>query len=162
MVGVPPAPETVALPQTGGCACGRLRYALTAAPLLAYACHCHACQTRSGAAFSLTLVARSEAFEVTGETEVRRTTTHTGREVDQTWCPACRVHVFSHAPVAPDYLSLKAGTLDDAGWVVPIAQTWVESAIPWAVMPGMRQVDWADFDFTALGEDWRAVAPRFA
>ena len=59
-------------------------------------------------------------------------------------------------------MSLKAGTLDDAGWVVPIAQTWVESAIPWALIPGVRHVDWADFDFAALGQDWQASAPRFA
>ena len=59
-------------------------------------------------------------------------------------------------------MSLKAGTLDDAGWVVPIVQTWVETAIPWAVIPGVRQVDWADFDFVALGQDWQASAPRFA
>ncbi len=153
--------ETVALPQPGGCACGALRYALSAPPLLAYACHCHGCQTRSGAAFSLTLVARSADFEPTGEADVRRREISGGRVVEQMTCPACGVHVWSRRPDAADFMSLKAGTLDDAGWVVPIAQTWVESAIPWAVIPGVRQVDWADFDFVALGQDWQASAPAF-
>lgn len=153
--------EVVALPQTGGCACGAVRFALSAAPLLAYACHCHGCQTRSGAAFSLTLVARSADFAATGPVEVRRREITGGRIVEQRVCPDCGVHVWSSRPDAADFMSLKAGTLDDAGWVAPIAQTWVESAIPWAVIPGVRHVDWGDFDFVALGAEWQASAPRF-
>lgn len=45
--------EVVGLPQRGGCLCGAVRYGLGAAPLLAYACHCHDRQTRSGSAFAL-------------------------------------------------------------------------------------------------------------
>jgi hypothetical protein len=51
--------------------------------------------------------------------------------------------------------------LDDASWVVPIAQTWVESAMPWAVLQGVRVVAWKDFDDAALGRDWAATAPQF-
>lgn len=154
--------ETVALPQAGGCLCGAVRYRLTAAPLLAYACHCHDCQTRSGAAFSLTLVVRTADVAVDGSAEIVRRTNRSGREIEDSVCPACRTPTLSRAPVAPEYMSLRAGTLDDASWVVPIAQTWVESAIPWAVIPGVRKVDWPAFDFVALGRDWAASAPRFA
>jgi hypothetical protein len=45
--------------------------------------------------------------------------------------------------------------------VVPIAQTFVESAIGWAVIPGVRAVSWDDFDYVALGQEWRAGAPAF-
>jgi hypothetical protein len=153
--------EVVRLPLAGGCVCGGLRYRLTAAPLLAYACHCHDCQKRSGAAFGLTLVVRSADLSLTGEPEVLRMATPSGREIDHSVCPHCRFRVFARAPVAPEYASLRAGTLDDAGWVRPIAQTWVESAIPWAVIPGVRHVAPAAFDFFELGREWRANAPRF-
>lgn len=161
MSGPPQAPDVVPLPQPGGCLCGAIRFRLTAAPLLAYACHCHDCQTRSGAAFSLTLVVGSAALEIEGQPEVRRRVSSSGREVDGYWCAQCRVQLLGRAPVAPDYSSVRAGTLDDASWVVPISQAFVESAIPWAVIPGVRQLAWRDFDFAAEGELWRRTAPRF-
>ena len=150
------------LPQTGGCLCGGLRYALAASPLLAYACHCHDCQTRSGSAFTLTLVLRAGDLAVSGAVETQARPTRSGRVVEHSQCPSCRVPVFSRAPVAPDYMSLRAGTLDDAGWVVPIVQCCVESAMPWAVIPGVRSVAWADFDYAALGREWLASAPTFS
>jgi len=151
----------IALPQPGGCLCGAVRYRLTAAPLLAYVCHCHDCQTRTGSAFSLTLVVRSADVVVSGAAEIARRTTRSGRQVEDSVCPNCRVPLLSRAPVAPDYMSVRVGTLDEAGWVRPVAQTFVESAIPWAVIPGVRAVPWAEFDYVALGRDWQATAPRF-
>jgi hypothetical protein len=32
------------LPQTGGCQCGKVRYAITEEPQSVYTCHCTACQ----------------------------------------------------------------------------------------------------------------------
>ena len=151
----------VTLPQVGGCPCGAVRYRLSAAPLLAFACHCHDCQKRSGAAFSLTLVIRTADFAVTGPVEFLRRATRAGREIEHGCCAACRAPLFAHALAAPDFMSLRAGCLDDAGWVRPIAQTFVESAIPWAVIPGVRAVPWRDFDYVALGRQWAATAPRF-
>lgn len=154
-------PRTVDLPQRGGCLCGGLRYVLTAAPLLAYACHCHDCQTRSGAAFTLTLVIRSVDLETTGAAAAHERATLSGRVVEHSACPVCRTPVWSRAPVAPDYMSLRAGTLDDASWVRPIAQSFVESAIPWAVIPDVPAVPWEAFDFVALGHAWTASGPAF-
>jgi hypothetical protein len=152
---------TVFLPQSGGCLCGALRYALNARPLLAYACHCHDCQTRSGAAFTLTLVIRTLDLSITGAAVVGQRATRSGRVVENSYCVDCRTPVFSRAPVAPDYMSLRAGTLDDASWVLPVAQSFVESAIPWAVIPNVRAVSWDEFDFVALGQEWVAGAPEF-
>lgn len=63
---------------------------------------------------------------------------------------------------APDYTTLLAGALDDASWVRPIAQTFVESAIPWAVIAGVQAVPWSEFDYVELGRQWTASAPQFA
>lgn len=152
----------VGLPQAGGCLCGAVRYALTAAPLLAYACHCHGCQTRSGAAFTLTLVARSADVEVTGPMAFTDRATPSGRQVEHGACGLCGTALIARARVAADYVSLRAGTLDDAGWVRPVVQTCVESAIPWAVIAGVPTLSWSEFDFEAAGRAWVAQAPRFA
>ena len=58
-------------------------------------------------------------------------------------------------------MSLRAGTLDDASWVSPVVQIWVESAIPWAVIPGVRSEPPETFDFVRLGREWARTAPRF-
>jgi hypothetical protein len=153
--------DVVPLPQSGGCLCGAVRYQLTGAPLLAYACHCHDCQTRSGAAFTLTLVVRSADVALAGPLDLLSRVSRSGREIDQGFCPHCRIKLFATAPVAPEYMSLPAGALDDASWVRPIAQTFVKSALPWAIIPGVRQMTWDEFDFVAQGQQWMATAPRF-
>jgi hypothetical protein len=155
--------EVVGLPQRGGCLCGAVRYSLGASPLLAYACHCHDCQTRSGSAFALILVLRSADLTITGPIEMAPVSTPSGRRIELILCPTCRIRILARDPHAADYASLRVGTLDDARWVVPIAQTWVESALPWAVIPGVRAIGPEEvFDFVALGQDWMASAPRFS
>lgn len=151
----------VTLPLSGGCVCRGVRYSLQAAPLLAFLCHCHDCQKRSGSAFTIPVIVRTADIAVTGEIETERLPTRSGREIDHTLCSRCRCRVLSKSVAAPEFLSLRAGTLDDASWVVPIAQTWVESAIPWGVIPGVRIVAWKDFDYAALGQEWRAATPQF-
>jgi hypothetical protein len=151
----------VTLPQCGGCFCGAVRFELRAAPLLVYACHCHDCQKRSGSAFTLTVVIRASDLTVAGTTEPSRTVSRSGREIEYIFCGVCRSRIVSRAIAAPDFATLRAGAFDDANWVVPIAQTWVESAIPWAVIPGVRSVPWSAFDFEALGREWAATAPEF-
>jgi hypothetical protein len=150
----------VTLPQPGGCACGAVRYALTGAPLLVYACHCHRCQSRSGAAFTLNMVIRSADIVLTGAV-AERDLARSDRRIRQSWCSACGVTLSAVALAAPDYATLPAGTLDDAGWVRPIAQTCVESAILWAVIPGVAALAWEDFDFVEQGRLWQARAPVF-
>jgi hypothetical protein len=151
----------VPLPQHGGCVCGETRYALNAAPLIAYACHCHDCQKRSGSAFALSLLVRSGDVSVTGDLEVIAMTAPSGRRVDHHVCPRCRFRLFGRGPASPDFTTLRAGTLDDTSWIAPIAQTWVDSALPWALIPGVRVVSPEAFDFLELGRAWAETAPRF-
>jgi hypothetical protein len=151
----------VRLPQSGGCACGAVRFDLTRPPLLAYACHCHDCQKRSGAAFALTLVIRTGDLQIVGETTTLRLPTPSGRELEHTLCPACATRLFVRALTALDYASLRAGALDDAAWVRPIAQVWTKSAIPWALIPDVAEVEPEEFDLIALAGLWQATAPRF-
>jgi hypothetical protein len=62
----------------------------------------------------------------------------------------------------PNFKGLRAGTLDDASWAIPIAQTFVRSAIPWTVIPGIKQVDPREFSYVDLSAEWRATAPVFS
>jgi hypothetical protein len=56
------------LPQTGACQCGALRYEVTQAPHMIYACHCTDCQRMTSSAFSMAIVLPADAFRlVAGE-----------------------------------------------------------------------------------------------
>jgi len=50
---------------------------------------------------------------------------------------------------------------EDNEVLVPIVHTWVESAISWAVIPGVRAFAWKDFDYASLAREWAATAPQF-
>jgi hypothetical protein len=152
----------VNLPLLGGCLCGAVRYSLSGAPVLVHVCHCHDCQSISGSAYSLTVLVPAAALAFTGPVETFTRTTARGREVRHTACAHCRAGLTSNDVARPDFTGLRAGTLDDAGWAVPIAQTFVSSAIPWAVIPGVEQVDPKDFSYVNLIAAWRATAPVFS
>lgn len=93
--------------------------------------------------------------------DLLRLPTRSGRQVEQNLCPTCRSRIYAQAAEARDFLSLRAGTFDQTDWIVPIAQTWTESALPWALIPGVPHLPQEDFDFVAMGRDWQARAPRF-
>lgn len=112
----------------GGCDCGDIRYAFSCEPLSCYACHCSDCQTRSGAAFSLSVVVPLNEINVTK-----------GKPLDYPantaavfkYCHRCGVHLWGVPYVAPDFATVRAGTLDDTSWLSPVAHIWTQSAQSW-------------------------------
>lgn len=152
----------VNLPLLGGCLCGAVRYSLNGAPILVHVCHCHDCQSASGSAYSLTVIVPTAALALTGPLESISRTTARGREVRYAACSKCRAGLTSNDAARLDFTGLRAGTLDDASWAVPIAQTFVQSAIPWAIIPGVEQVDPKDFSYVSMSAAWRATAPIFS
>lgn len=119
---------------TGGCQCGQVRYRVSGAPPTLWACHCGECQKQSGSAFGLSLPAPAAAFEPTGAMASWSRATASGRRTTCFYCPECgsRIHhVGSHRA---DWVTIKAGTLDDTSWLVPGAHIWVSRKQPWVVL----------------------------
>ena len=50
--------DTISLPAVGGCRCDRLRFTITAAPMLTSACHCRGCLFFCLVIFSPYIIAR--------------------------------------------------------------------------------------------------------
>ena len=55
----------VAVPLTGGCACGAIRYACTAAPMFTWKCHCRDCQRSTGGGAAVNVVFSASAVQFT-------------------------------------------------------------------------------------------------
>ncbi|MEO5806954.1 GFA family protein [Devosia sp.] len=119
-------------PVEGGCQCGQLRYRLKASPLGVYNCHCKDCQRFSGAAWSMSAVVRRGDFElIAGTSETYLNTADSGRQVAMHSCPKCHTRVWNEPLAATDIYVLRAGTLDDMDWAVPIGSIWTDSKAAW-------------------------------
>jgi hypothetical protein len=126
----------IALPATGGCACGAVRYEIREQPLTVYACHCTDCQVQSGSAFALSMVVRRAAIEVAaGETRAWRRRADSGRMMSCVFCPACGTRLWNEPDRAPEMAVLKPGTLDDARSLRPVGHIWTRSAQRWFEFP---------------------------
>jgi hypothetical protein len=147
---------TVRLPQTGGCQCGAIRYVIDAEPVTVYACHCRECQRQSGSAFGLSAIFPASAVRITrGPAAQWRRTTDSGRISTASLCGICGNRIMNSS--GGPFVSLKPGTLDDAGWIQAVGHIWTGSAQDWTA-PLRKGLDYAGqpADFTALGAAWAA------
>lgn len=154
----------------GGCDCGKVRYRLTAEPIVINACHCRACQRQTGSAFAINLLIEAEHVEPLGETPVaNEVTSPSGRGQAIHRCAECGTSVWGVYHAAGDGVRfVRGGTLDDPTLAVPRAHIWTESKAPWVAIPeGVPQ--FAQFyggrDIVAtFGEEnaarWRAALGR--
>jgi hypothetical protein len=127
------------LPQTGGCQCGAMRYEISEAPQLVYACHCRDCQRLTGSAFSLGLVVVEAAFRL-GGVEPRRLlrTADSGRVNTRLVCPQCGSWICGLP--RDGAVRVRAGTLDDTSWLRPTRHIWTRSKQPWVAIAAGDQV----------------------
>ena len=132
----------VKLPLVGGCACGALRYEVSAAPVMIYNCHCANCQKTSGSAFnvSVTIIEPSLAF-TKGEARSIEWPSDAGTIRTGFLCGGCGSRIAQGSRPSRGVLSLRAGTLDDTSWIEPVGDIWTKSAQPWVtfVVGGLRE-----------------------
>jgi hypothetical protein len=122
-------------PVEGGCICDAVRYRVKAPPLGVYRCHCKDCQRQSGAAYSISMIVRKADFELlAGAPLAFDKPADSGRVVRQYTCPICHTRIFNAPLSSPGLVVVKAGTLDDAGWAVPIGNIWTQSKVPWVTI----------------------------
>ena len=119
-------------PITGGCACGTVRYEVTAPFESASYCHCHRCQRRTGTAWSINARIAPEHFRITaGEEAVRTWAPENG--FPKSFCSLCGSALFSGGGELP--VGVRMGTLDGDPGVRPSYRQWLESAPDWEAVP---------------------------
>jgi hypothetical protein len=128
-------------------------------PLLVYACHCTECQRWSGSAFSLSMPVARDSFRLTrGSPKPWR---HTGNRdaVSTYWfCADCGGRAYGERSPRPDIIAVRAGTLDDASWLRPIAHVYLRSAQSWERVPNNAECfESLPKDFWSLAEKWKLL-----
>jgi hypothetical protein len=119
----------------GGCACGEVRYRLTAEPLFVHCCHCLNCQRQTGSAFVVNVLIEADRVEVL-EGEPQPVDVPRGGSKKQRIfrCPTCQIALFSRYTRA-SILFVRAGTLDDPSSVEPDVHIYTRSKLPWVELP---------------------------
>lgn len=124
--------KKVALPISGGCQCGALRYEVSAPPLMIYCCHCTNCQKITGSAFVVSATIIEASFQFTkGEPRKTGWISDAGNKRYGMFCGDCGCRIAHGQTPSIGVLSLRAGTFDDTSWVSPSGHIWIRSAQPW-------------------------------
>jgi hypothetical protein len=119
----------------GGCSCGRIRYRLTASPLITHCCHCLNCQRQTGSAFAINMLIEADRMEiVAGEPRRVDVPRDDGSTQAIYRCPVCQVAVYSEYS-RPDVRFVRAGTLDDPSPVAPDVHIFTRSKRDWIALP---------------------------
>jgi hypothetical protein len=118
---------------TGSCACGAVRFEVTAPFDTAGYCHCKRCQRRSGALWSLNAMVAPDALRIVAGADAIRT----WRPADgspKTFCAACGGHLYS-GDESTGVVGVRLGTLDGDPGIRPQWHQWLESAPDWEPIP---------------------------
>jgi hypothetical protein len=151
------------LPMAGGCSCGAIRYEIASFPLLLYSCNCTNCQSASGSAFALNMPVATKGFRILmGEPKGWHHLSPSGAEVTSWFCGDCGGRIYGSRKSRPQSMNVRAGTLDDTGWLIPAGHIFMSSAQPWIQgAAGAVCHEMEPPDFRPLAEKWRAMWPEF-
>lgn len=116
----------------GGCACGAVRYEISAEPVFMNDCQCRDCQHRSGTGHgSYITFADREAVTVKGETTDWDVVADSGNVKTHSFCPTCGSPVHLTFSAMPPLFTIHAASLDDPGRYQPQAVTYRKRGHDW-------------------------------
>lgn len=115
-------------PREGSCRCERVRFSVSAAPVMTMACHCTGCQKMSSSAFSLSALIPASAFTVIQGCAVIGGLHGADRHY---FCPHCMSWLFTRPHGIDEFVNVRATLLDNANSYVPFMETWTREKLPW-------------------------------
>ena len=101
-------------PYTGGCACGAIRYAISAEPMVMADCQCRDCQRKSGTGHGSYLTFPGKArVKLEGHAKHWDIVADGGNVKTRAFCPVCGSPVYLTFAAMPDLFTVHAASLDD-------------------------------------------------
>jgi hypothetical protein len=124
---------------TGGCACGAIRYEVSAEPIVMFNCHCRDCQRASGGPYTAVVYVPAKAFGITKGTPCfYNTPSEAMGHNKRGYCPECGSRLFGG--VTDQGCGITASSLDDLSLYKPQFEIWTSDAQPWDHMdPKLRK-----------------------
>ena len=116
----------------GSCHCGKITFEAEIHLEDVFICHCTDCQTLSGTAYRVVVLAPSETFTMHGEPKTYSNVAESGRERIQAFCPDCGSPFYSCDPGdGPKIYGIRVGTIRQRDQLKPKSQYWCHSALDW-------------------------------
>lgn len=116
----------------GGCACGAIRYEISAEPLASVDCYCRDCQKESGTGHESHMVFPHAAVKLIGRGKGWEMTADSGNKKTRFFCPSCGSPVYMTFGMMPDMFAIRAASLDDPSRYNPQVITYKKRAHAWA------------------------------
>ena len=134
---------------TGGCQCGRVRFAVPIASDDAYLCHCTMCRRATGGAFATMVGVKAADVEWQGEPDWYASSPIAVRP----FCAACGTPLGFRYKEGSDKMDLLVGSFDDPSRFRPVAHFAAETLLePWIDTHSLRR-DYAD-SYQPLVDRW--------
>lgn len=125
----------------GACHCGSIRYEAEINPDRVVICHCTDCQTISGAPYRANVPVAPDKFRLRGEPKAYVKTAASGNKLVLSFCGECGSALYSAKLDNPPVYNLRLGAVKERAQLVPKAQFWCSSAMPWAMdISGIPQI----------------------
>jgi len=127
--------------KTGQCVCGNVSYTAVGEPSRVTLCHCLWCQRRTGSAFGVEVVYKSDQIKINDESVscYRHISDESGRWLDQHFCSKCGSNIGFTLEAVPGIRTIAAGTFNDPSWLLseqyPRRYVFTRSAQDWADIP---------------------------
>jgi hypothetical protein len=117
---------------TGGCACGAIRYEISAEPIFMNDCQCRDCQQASGTGHGSYLTfGDRKAVKLTGKATHWDIVADSGNVKTRGFCPSCGAPVYLTFAAMPQLFNIHAASLDDPARFTPQAATYRTRGYDW-------------------------------
>ena len=115
------------------CSCGSVRVTINGngMPLSVVACHCIACQRRTGSVFGVGAYYPAEQVMTAGQVKLYTRGTNAGHTFTSYFCPACGTSVYWESGKNPGLLGVAVGAIANPQFPAPVRSVWEQSQHPW-------------------------------
>jgi hypothetical protein len=122
--------------RTASCSCGQLAATCEGEPVRISACHCLACQQRSGSAFAVQARFPDDRVTVSGERREWLRIGDSGGHARFCFCPTCGSTVFYTIDEVPGVTAIPVGAFTNPNFPPPTVSIYEERRHPWVALVG--------------------------
>jgi hypothetical protein len=118
------------------CQCGQLHIDIIGSATTVVACHCTACQRRTGSAFGLMAHYPADRLSIIGDASCYERPTDGGGAFETYFCPRCGSSVYAKDGKDSTLILVAVGTIVDPPFQSTARSVWEESMHHWVDIPG--------------------------
>lgn len=121
------------------CQCGQLSVSVPGETPAIVACHCIACQRRTGSPFGVAAYYADDQVVATGISKRFERPTALGATLENFFCPECGSTVFFRGSKNPGVTGVPIGAYVEPHTMAPIRSVWEQSRHRWVTIPTAQQ-----------------------